>query len=178
MRENWSKLTFSRTIVPFASFSLFSGILTVLPSIDQPQTSCTNLSNLAELRFSHDSSTLLSTSCTHWLTTTAMRTFMTSSKPCTSATRSAYRSSPSIVFQNSLYLALFSRLWRSDSCCTTSASDPELGGPDCFSLRTRTCGGSRDRHRLKSGDGKTVSDLTRTFVMVSSFARCGLNWYL
>jgi len=40
------------------------------------------------------------------------------------------------------------------------------------------CGGRSERQRLKSGDGKTVSDLTRMLVMVSSRVRCGLNWYL
>ena len=37
------------------------------------------------------------------------------------------------------------------------------------------CGGRRWSAREKSGDGKTVRDLTRILVMVSSFVRCGLN---
>ena len=39
-------------------------------------------------------------------------------------------------------------------------------------------GGRSERQRLKSGDGKTVSALTRMFVVVSSRVRWGLNWYL
>lgn len=42
----------------------------------------------------------------------------------------------------------------------------------------RICGGSRERPSEKSGEGKTVSALTRMFVIVSSRCRCGLNWYL
>lgn len=38
--------------------------------------------------------------------------------------------------------------------------------------------GRRERPRLKSEEGKTVRDLTRMLVMVSSRARWGLNWYL
>ncbi len=39
-------------------------------------------------------------------------------------------------------------------------------------------GGSRERHRLKEGEGKTVSALTRMLVTVSGWMRWGLNWYL
>lgn len=42
----------------------------------------------------------------------------------------------------------------------------------------RTWLGRRDRPREKSGPGKKVRALTRMFVMVSSRARWGLNWYL
>ena len=42
----------------------------------------------------------------------------------------------------------------------------------------RICEGRRAAQRLKSGAGKTVSDLTRMLVIVSSLARWGLNWYL
>lgn len=42
----------------------------------------------------------------------------------------------------------------------------------------RMCGGRRCRHRLKSGEGKTVRALTRMLVTGSSRVRCGLNWYL
>lgn len=38
--------------------------------------------------------------------------------------------------------------------------------------------GRRERQRRKSAEGKTVSAFTRMLVMVSSRARCGLNWYL
>ena len=37
--------------------------------------------------------------------------------------------------------------------------------------RVRICGGSKAAQRLKSGEGKTVRDLTRILVIVSSFAR-------
>jgi len=40
----------------------------------------------------------------------------------------------------------------------------------------RVWGARRERHRLKSGEGKTVRDLTRMLVMVSSRVRWGLNW--
>jgi hypothetical protein len=46
-----------------------------------------------------------------------------------------------------------------------------------FDLR-RVCGGRSERQSEKSGEGKTVRDLTRMLVIVSSRARCGLNWYL
>lgn len=42
----------------------------------------------------------------------------------------------------------------------------------------REFGGRRCRQREKSGEGKTVSALTRMLVMVSSRVRWGLNWYL
>jgi hypothetical protein len=38
--------------------------------------------------------------------------------------------------------------------------------------------GRSERHRLKAGEGKTVSALTRMLVTVSGWVRCGLNWYL
>ena len=58
-------------------------------------------------------------------------------------------------------------------------SVPEAGGPlEADFARAPMCGGRRERHRLKSGDGKTVSALTRMFVVVSSRVRWGLNWYL
>ena len=37
--------------------------------------------------------------------------------------------------------------------------------------RVRICEGSKAAQRLKSGEGKTVSDLTRMLVIVSSLAR-------
>ena len=37
------------------------------------------------------------------------------------------------------------------------------------------CGGRSDKQRLKSGEGKTVSDFTRMLVMVSSRVKWGLN---
>jgi hypothetical protein len=39
-------------------------------------------------------------------------------------------------------------------------------------------GGRRARQREKTGEGKMVRALTRTFVTVSGCRRCGLNWYL
>jgi len=53
-------------------------------------------------------------------------------------------------------------------------------GVECEELVSgeRMCGGRRARQRLKSGEGKTVRDLTRMLVMVSSRVRWGLNWYL
>ena len=39
-------------------------------------------------------------------------------------------------------------------------------------------GGRRARAREKAGEGKTVRDLTRIFVIVSGWMRWGLNWYL
>lgn len=44
--------------------------------------------------------------------------------------------------------------------------------------KVRMWDGKRAVQRLKSGAGKTVRDLTRMLVIVSSLARCGLNWYL
>ena len=63
-------------------------------------------------------------------------------------------------------------------CWTASARVPEAGGPVDLFVVARTYGGRRERHRLKSGEGKTVRALTRMFVVVSSRVRCGLNWYL
>lgn len=45
-------------------------------------------------------------------------------------------------------------------------------------MGVRMCGGRRWRASEKSGEGKTVRDLTRILVMVSSLVRWGLNWYL
>lgn len=62
-------------------------------------------------------------------------------------------------------------------CSTVSfwtASARECAG----GLGARVYGGKSARPRLKSGEGKTVRDLVRMFVIVSSLARWGLNWYL
>ena len=55
---------------------------------------------------------------------------------------------------------------------------PEAGGPfDWLAfVEARVYVGSRDKQRLKSGEGKTVRALARMLVMVSSRASCGLNW--
>lgn len=57
-------------------------------------------------------------------------------------------------------------------------ASPAAGRADCVLAGVRMCGGRRWRQSEKSGDGKTVSDLTRMLVMVSSLVRWGLNWYL
>ena len=59
-------------------------------------------------------------------------------------------------------------------CSTASASEPEF----CVFCGERTWGGRRERHKLKSGEGKTVRALTRMLVAVSSRVKSGLNWYL
>ncbi len=61
-----------------------------------------------------------------------------------------------------------------------SAKVPDAGGPvaEVAFVWARRWGGRRERPRLKSGEGKTVRDLTRMFVVVSSRVRWGLNWYL
>jgi hypothetical protein len=67
------------------------------------------------------------------------------------------------------------------SCCTASESGASpAAGLECdvVDIGRRTCGCRSDRQRLKSGEGKTVRALTRMFVMISSLARWGLNWYL
>jgi len=56
-----------------------------------------------------------------------------------------------------------------------SGASPAAGSADEVAAGVRMCGGRRWRAREKSGDGKTVKDLTRMLVMVSSFVRCGLN---
>ena len=71
---------------------------------------------------------------------------------------------------------------RMQRCWTASASVPWAGAEllpfcCCFDC-ARTYGGRRESPRLKSGLGKTVRDLTRMLVVVSSRVRCGLNWYL
>ena len=57
-------------------------------------------------------------------------------------------------------------------------ASPAAGRADDAEAGVNMCGGRRWRASEKSGDGKTVKDFTRMFVMVSSLARCGLNWYL
>lgn len=103
--ENCSILTFSLTIVPFASFSLFRGTLMTVPAISHPQTEVTNLSNASLVKPSHDSNTGRSISLTDCEIVSAILTRMSSSKPATSAMRSAYRSSLSRVAQKAAYEA-------------------------------------------------------------------------
>lgn len=69
------------------------------------------------------------------------------------------------------------RLLRTLSFCTASESgaSPAAGRAEEFAAGVRMCGGRRWRASAKSGDGKTVRDLTRMLVMVSSLVRCGLN---
>lgn len=87
--ENCSILTFSLSTVLLASFSLFRGTLTTVPLICHPQTLVTNLLNCSPCMPSHDSSTDLSTSRTVCDIVRAIRTRISSSKPATSAIRSA-----------------------------------------------------------------------------------------
>ncbi len=57
-------------------------------------------------------------------------------------------------------------------------ASPAAGSAELVEIGFRICGGRRCSASEKSGEGKTVSDLTRMLVMVSSRVRCGLNWYL
>ena len=57
-------------------------------------------------------------------------------------------------------------------------ASPAAGREDEVDCGDRICGGNRCRQRLKSGEGKTVKALTRMFVVGSSRANGGLNWYL
>jgi hypothetical protein len=66
-------------------------------------------------------------------------------------------------------------VWRVVRCCIASASVPEAGGAVDDFVWARIWGGRRERQRLKSGEGKTVRDLTRMLVVVSSRVRWGLN---
>jgi hypothetical protein len=84
-----SNLTFSLTTVPLASLSLFMGTLILAPSIVHPHTLPTKLSKSVPSRCNHDSRMFLSTSRTAWLTVAATRTRISSSKPDTSAIKSA-----------------------------------------------------------------------------------------
>ena len=66
------------------------------------------------------------------------------------------------------------------SFCTASdnGASPAAGREVDVETGVRIWGGRRCRQSEKSGEGKTVSDLTRMLVMVSSLVRWGLNWYL
>ena len=57
-------------------------------------------------------------------------------------------------------------------------ASPAAGRAEDADTGVRICGGRRCRASEKSGEGKTVRALTRMLVMVSSFVRWGLNWYL
>lgn len=105
---------------------------------------------------------------------------ISSSKPATSAIKSAYKSSLSKVLQNLLYDAPARRLFKTLSFCTASerGASPAAGVADDVDTGFRMWGGRRWSASEKSGEGKTVKDFTRMFVMVSSRVRCGLNWYL
>lgn len=54
-------------------------------------------------------------------------------------------------------------------------ASPAAGRAEEAEMGVRMWGGRRWRARLKSGEGKTVRDLTRMLVMVSSLVRWGLN---
>ena len=54
-------------------------------------------------------------------------------------------------------------------------ASPAAGRDEALDAGWRICGGRRCRHNEKSGPGKTVSALTRIFVIVSSRVSCGLN---
>ena len=54
-------------------------------------------------------------------------------------------------------------------------ASPAAGSEDEDEMGERIWGGSRCRQRLKSGEGKTVSALTRMLVVGSSRASGGLN---
>jgi hypothetical protein len=57
-------------------------------------------------------------------------------------------------------------------------ASPAAGRAEEVETGVRMCGGRRWIANEKSGEGKTVRDLTRILVIVSSLVRCGLNWYL
>ena len=57
-------------------------------------------------------------------------------------------------------------------------ASPAAGAEADMERGARVCVGRRERQREKSALGKTVRDLTRMLVMVSSRVRWGLNWYL
>ena len=59
-----------------------------------------------------------------------------------------------------------------------SGASPAAGFDADVEFGVRMCGGRRCKHNEKSGEGKTVSALTRILVVDSSRVRCGLNWYL
>ena len=59
-----------------------------------------------------------------------------------------------------------------------SGASPAAGFEADVECGARMCGGRRCRHNEKSGEGKTVSALTRMLVVDSSRVRWGLNWYL
>lgn len=82
--------------------------------------------------------------------------------------------------QNFEYDAPARRLLRTFSFWTASdkGASPAAGVAVLVDNGRRMCGGRRWRAREKSGAGKTVRALTRMLVIVSSRARCGLNWYL
>ena len=63
------------------------------------------------------------------------------------------------------------------SFCTASESgaSPAAGKEEALDAGWRICGGSRCKQSEKSGPGKSVSALTRMFVIVSSRVSCGLN---
>jgi hypothetical protein len=50
-------------------------------------------------------------------------------------------------------------------------ASPAAGSEEDAETGVRICGGRRCSANEKSGDGKTVKDLTRMLVMVSSFVR-------
>jgi hypothetical protein len=84
------------------------------------------------------------------------------------------------VLQNFAYEAPARRLLRVLSFWTASerGASPAAGREEDVESGARICGGRRWRAREKSGAGKTVRAFTRMLVIVSSRARCGLNWYL
>jgi hypothetical protein len=68
-------------------------------------------------------------------------------------------------------------LFRTFSFWTASerGASPAAGRADEAEAGVRICGGRRCKASEKSGEGNTVSDLTRMLVMVSSLVRWGLN---
>lgn len=57
-----------------------------------------------------------------------------------------------------------------------SGASPAAGFDAFEDAGSSVCGGRRERHSEKSGEGKTVRALTRMLVIVSSLERVGLNW--
>jgi len=155
----------SVTTVPFASFSLFDGTLTVVPDISHPQTPLMNLSNAPPVMPSHDSKTLLSILRTDCEMVSAIRMRMSSSKPATSAMRSAYRSSLSRVLQKAAYDADPSRLFRTLSFCTASerGASPAAGRAEDV-LAGVEGGGGQEQSQEKGGGQRLDEDIFSSFV--------------
>jgi hypothetical protein len=98
-----------------------------------------------------------------------MRT--SSSKPATSATRSAYRSSEFRVDQNWAYWADSRRVDRRASFWTDSTKSEVLEAVVSAVGKGWVWAGRRARQREKAGEGKTVRALARMLVTVSGWRR-------